>query len=362
MDVHIVPGVKAKDVAEAHRLDLMHQNEHGCNCMTYWIDEARESIFCLIEANTQQDVINMHQKAHGLVPNKVIEVSSDLVNAFLGRIYDPADAPIDKKGLKVFADPSFRILLITSITDNVLLKHQWGASKTSELLDDYHRIIRKNIQQYSGQEAAYIGNSFVISFASAADAATCALAIKNEMPTILAGKLNYKAALNAGEPIEQSNELFGDTIQYALNLCSISPAEKIALAFPVKQLLPEELFRKEKKHFQPILTKDEELLKLLFNQLTESWQDIHFDMTNYSKALAMSSAQLYRKSVSLTGLSPNALLKAYRLQKAKELMKKQHLNIAQVTFEAGFSSPSYFTKCFKKEFGLLPMAYLDLLE
>ena len=50
MDVHIVPGVKSKDVAEAHRLDLLHQDEYGCKCMTYWIDEGRESIFCLIDA------------------------------------------------------------------------------------------------------------------------------------------------------------------------------------------------------------------------------------------------------------------------------------------------------------------------
>lgn len=39
MDVHIVPGVTATDVAEAHRMDILVQKEHGCKCMTYWIDE-----------------------------------------------------------------------------------------------------------------------------------------------------------------------------------------------------------------------------------------------------------------------------------------------------------------------------------
>ena len=38
MDVHNVPGVKARDVAEAHTKDLLHQEEYGCKCMTYWID------------------------------------------------------------------------------------------------------------------------------------------------------------------------------------------------------------------------------------------------------------------------------------------------------------------------------------
>jgi AraC-like DNA-binding protein len=78
--------------------------------------------------------------------------------------------------------------------------------------------------------------------------------------------------------------------------------------------------------------------------------------------MAMSKSQLYRKTISLTGLSPNLLLKEFRLEKAKELMKKQHYNIAQITFDSGFTSASYFTKCFKRKYGLLPMAYLDLLH
>src|SRR5690242_11985502 len=92
MDIHIVPGVKAANVAEAHRKDLLHQDEYECKCMTYWIDEVRESIFCLIEAPTKEAVEEMHNKAHGLVPNKVIEVNTTLVESFLGRIYDPPQA------------------------------------------------------------------------------------------------------------------------------------------------------------------------------------------------------------------------------------------------------------------------------
>ena len=106
MDVHIVPGVTAKDVAEAHRLDILHQDEHSCKCMTYWIDEERDNIFCLVEAPTKTAVEEMHSRAHGLVPNKIIEVSTSLVESFLGRIYDPADAKTSDDGLKVLADPS----------------------------------------------------------------------------------------------------------------------------------------------------------------------------------------------------------------------------------------------------------------
>src|SRR5215467_4676853 len=104
MDVHLVPGVKAKDVAEAHRKDLLHQEEYNCKCMTYWIDEQRESIFCLIEAPEKSVVEELHRKAHGLIPNKIIEVNNNLVESFLGRIYDPSEAELTDDGLKVFTD------------------------------------------------------------------------------------------------------------------------------------------------------------------------------------------------------------------------------------------------------------------
>ena len=105
---------------------------------------------------------------------------------------------------------------------------------------------------------------------------------------------------------------------------------------------------------------DEIFLRSLFAKLEEKWQDAEFDTADYCKALAMSQSQFYRKTTSLTGTSFNSLLKDYRLEKAKELMKKQHSSISQVTYDSGFSSPSYFTKCFKKKYGLLPMAYIDM--
>ncbi|MEO7532441.1 MAG: AraC family transcriptional regulator, partial [Ferruginibacter sp.] len=107
---------------------------------------------------------------------------------------------------------------------------------------------------------------------------------------------------------------------------------------------------------------DESLLHLLFSKLEENWQDSDFDLADYCQAMAMSTSQLYRKTIALTGLSPNLLLKDFRLEKAKELMKKRHDSIAQITFDSGFTSASYFTKCFKKKYGLLPMAYLELLH
>jgi AraC-like DNA-binding protein len=362
MDVHNVPGVKALDVAEAHQKDLLHQEETGCKCMTYWIDEQRENIFCLFEAPTEQAVENLHRKAHGLMPNKIIEVSSSLVESFLGRIYDPADAKISENGLKVFTDPSFRILLVTKITDPVLLQYNLGRDKANELLDQYNAAVRKNISTYEGREVEHGGSGFIISFCSAAKAVAAAFAMRKEMKEVAVDSIDFRIGINAGEPVEKSGNLFGDTIQLADNMCMIIKTFQIAIAPGVKELVSKDYFQNKGNSLLTLGPQEGDLLELLFNKLNENWQDPDFDMTDYCKATAMSKSQLYRKTISLTGLSPNILLKEFRLEKAKELMKKQYYNIAQITFDSGFTSPSYFTKCFKKKYGLLPMAYVDLLH
>lgn len=362
MDVHIVPGVTAKDVAEAHRMDLMHQGEHNCKCMTYWIDEERESIFCLIEAPEKTAVEEMHRRAHGLVPNKIIEVSSTVVESFLGRIYDPEKVETTDDGLKIFSDPSFRILLVTKSADPVLLLNTLGSEKANELLTRHNSIVRKNFAQYGGREVEQCGVGFIISFSSATNAVSCALAIQKELGLADAETLGFKIGINAGEPIEKSNKLFGDTMQLAEHMCAIAKNSQIAISPMIQDLVSKDHFHKKGNNFLIISPQDEALLELLFSKLEENWQDPDFDITDYCQAVAMSKSQLYRKTIALTGLSPNVLLKDFRLEKAKELMKKQRYNIAQITFDSGFTDPSYFTKCFKKKYGLLPMAYIDLLH
>ena len=362
MDVHTVPGVKSKDVAEAHRLDLLHQDEYGCKCMTYWIDEVRENIFCLIEAPDKESVKEMHRNAHGLLPNKIIEVNGKLVTSFLGRIYDPEFAEISNDGLKVFADPSFRILLVTKTTDPNLLRHKLGMEQAGKLMDSHNNIIRRNILQHEGREAEYEGSGFIISFSSAQKAVACALSMQKDMQGAHEHAFSFRIALNAGEPVEKSNQLFGDTIQFASNMCSVAGNFQIAIASSVSELVSKDFFQNKRENVLTLTPQDESLLQLLFSKLEENWRNTDFDITDYCKATAMSTSQLYRKTISLTGLPPNTLLKEFRLEKAKDLMRKKRYNIAQITFDSGFTSASYFTKCFKKKYGLLPMAYLELLH
>jgi len=111
----------------------------------------------------------------------------------------------------------------------------------------------------------------------------------------------------------------------------------------------------EKKLEITTTTLDDKFLKRASYFIQENIQDPNLNVENLANQLRLSRSQLYRKIKVLTGLSANEYLRKIRLEKAKELLQSSNnYNVSEVTYKVGFSSPSYFTKCFKKEFGYLP--------
>jgi AraC-like DNA-binding protein len=361
MDIHMIPGVGAIDVAEAHQKDVLIQQAHHCKCMTYWVDEARGVVFCLIDAPDKPTVEEMHRKAHGLIPHKIIDVKNEVVESFLGRIHDPENAEISDHGLKVFSDSAFRILLITEVSDPVLLRHQMGPEKADELLNRQNEIIRKEISVHAGREVEYAGQGFIVSFTSAAKAVACALEIQKKMSKKERGLTGFKIAISAGEPVSKSDRLFGDAIQLARRLCTIGTHDQLMIASAVKELLARDFSKLDQHHILSLLPQEESLMELIFNQLDANWQDPGFAVVQFCNKMSMSKSQLYRKTTAFWGMSPNQLIREFRLEKARRNLKGHSSNIAQTTFDSGFTSPSYFTKCFKEKFGLLPANYQNSL-
>src|SRR5436190_3221105 len=119
MDRHYVEGATRAAVAHAHELDLAVQEKYKVQFLTYWFDEARCTAFCLIVAPDKETLQKAHNEAHGLVPNEIIEVDPGIVQAFLGRVNDPA--PLDSspgKGGRCVIDGAFRAIMFTDLKDS----------------------------------------------------------------------------------------------------------------------------------------------------------------------------------------------------------------------------------------------------
>lgn len=72
------------------------------------------------------------------------------------------------------------------------------------------------------------------------------------------------------------------------------------------------------------------------------------------RQLNLSRVQLYRRLKAETGMTPNELLRAYRLAKAASLLTTTNLTIAEIAYRVGYSSPGYFSRCFREQYGTLP--------
>jgi hypothetical protein len=74
MDIHDIPGVKAKDVEGAHAADLRVQGKYGVNYRQYWVDEKDGKVFCLVDALDPETATRVHREAHGLEAHTLYEV------------------------------------------------------------------------------------------------------------------------------------------------------------------------------------------------------------------------------------------------------------------------------------------------
>ena len=86
----------------------------------------------------------------------------------------------------------------------------------------------------------------------------------------------------------------------------------------------------------------------------ERMSDSSLSVETISSALGLSRVQMYRKVKQLTGQSPVEIIRITRLKKAERLLKTTQMTVSEISYDVGFSSPSYFSKCFKDYFGVQP--------
>ena len=100
--------------------------------------------------------------------------------------------------------------------------------------------------------------------------------------------------------------------------------------------------------------RDKQFLKQLHTIIQKNLSDSEFGVEDIGKQIGLSRVQLYRKVKAMTGSSVVDLLRKARLAKARRLLESRSMSVSEVAYDVGFSAPSYFTKCFKDEYGMLP--------
>ncbi len=236
MDRHDVGSATAEEAAQAHYKDLEVQARHSCKAITYWYDQSRGAVFCLVEAPSASAVREMHDEAHGLIPNQIIEVDSAAVAQFLGRVSDPDTV---KSG--PIRETALRAILFVDMVKSTDLTRTLGDKEALGLVRMYRDIVRRALVEHGGREIDRAGDGFLTSFESAFAAVTCGIAIQRALSSDNSARmegppLEARIGIGAGEPVQDGDALFGSTVNLTARICDQAKSGQIVAARVVRDL------------------------------------------------------------------------------------------------------------------------------
>jgi class 3 adenylate cyclase len=238
MDIHELPGVKADDVVKAHIEDMKVQGKYGVSYHKYWVNERKGKVYCLCNAPTAEAADAVHREAHGLRAARIMEVTPEIADAFMGV------AEADGSGAVILPDlsghdPGTRTIFFTDIVGSTDMTQRLGDEAAFEVLSVHDRIVRGALAANSGMEVKHTGDGIMAAFVSAACAVKCGMAVMQDVSAHRASaqpNLQVRIGIASGEPIEHADDLFGTAVQLAARLCSHAEPAQILVSNVVAEL------------------------------------------------------------------------------------------------------------------------------
>ena len=356
MDFHIVSDITIEEVKEAHIADKSVQDKYGVKYHQFWINKEAGTIFCLIEAPDIESCERVHQEAHGNIACKIVEVEGGFYKLFMGDSHQLDHGIVLAENGDL--DNAFRFILVIDI---------WGKTKATDTRDlplfifpdKPNKLIRRIIPSYNGRELKnHNFNEFLAVFDKAHDAVNCALEIQSQFLEHIENSpedswnITFKMGVGGGQPLTRESDFFEQTIQLSRRLSLAAEESEIMVSNLVRKMSGFTGHQNQYTQLKSIYAGEEDFLEKLFDITEQNLSDHSFNVESLCQNIGMSRTQLYRKVTSLTGTSPVTFIRDLRLKKALSLINDDRYNLSEVALEIGFTNPSYFSKCFRKKYGV----------
>ena len=104
--------------------------------------------------------------------------------------------------------------------------------------------------------------------------------------------------------------------------------------------------------------KDKEFADKLQRIMEQQIGNAEFTIDEFASMMGLGRTVFYRKTRGVTGYAPNEYIRIVRMKKAAELLRENRFKVAEVSYQVGINDPFYFSKCFKRQFGVSPSAYV----
>lgn len=265
------------------------------------------------------------------------------------------------------------------------LEGQISVNKQEDV--DLQGLVGQYIGQYRGKIVHFNQNAFTAIFEGPSKATHCSIdlvkAIQKWNAQLAVGIYIKEAAIDETQLENEHRERFFDpvlqniqrnevvltqTVKYLLSGAGLKfseypkklvvPSGEILSLFNVRDQIVEQGLTDE---FVPQIEipKNDSFLENVLQSIDNHLDDESFSVEILSREVGMSERQLQRKLKNVANKTPNQLIMTVRLHRAKELILARKDNFSEITYQTGFSSPSYFSKCFKKEFGKSPSEFQE---
>ena len=236
MDVH--PGLgdaTPEDVAEAHRRDLEIQGEYGVRFLSYWFSDPEGKAFCLVESPDVDSIVACHKVAHGLTPHDVIEVETPTLAQFMG---EPAADANDRATVDGQPDSALRAIMFTDIQGSTDVSTKHGDEAALDLVRRHNDVVREALERCGGREVKHTGDGILASFVSVSKAVEASITMQRSSAAFNdeGPQLSVKIGLSAGEPVEDSEDLFGASVNLAARICAHADGGQTLVSGTVRDL------------------------------------------------------------------------------------------------------------------------------
>jgi class 3 adenylate cyclase len=168
---------------------------------------------------------------HVMAPDEFQQAFAALSDFVLGDAAGKAAQPAAASG--------FRAILFTDLVGHTAMMHRLGDDKGRDVLREHETITRRLLKENGGAEVKTMGDGFMASFPSVTKGVECAIALQkafDERNVSAAEPLNVRVGLNAGEPIEEDGDLFGETVIMAARIAAMAKGGEILASLGVREL------------------------------------------------------------------------------------------------------------------------------
>lgn len=350
MDIHKVEGnaFTVEDIIKAHMEDLRVEQQFGVKQKMYWVNEKDQTVFCLMEGPNTDACRLVHQTAHGGTACNIIEVSVDEYNLFMAKgTTHKNDLAYHKDGKLDLGHRTILMIDTCDLSGGTII---------------YHGQLTSLVKKYNGSLVPIPEGQEMASFSVPLNAVQCAVEIARQLE-LISNKLEFRIALASGNPVDElGTDIFQETKEKLNILCNIGLHRFIYIDASTKDLANYEHQWAEIDygHIRVITSGDFQFCGELYEILRSAYNDSNFNSSDLAQKLGMSKAQTYRKIKALTGMSPNTMIREYRLRHSLKQLKQNEHTVAEIAYGLGFNSPTYFTRVFRKRYGLLPTSLMKL--